>query len=251
MADTTRAIVAPELSTEGGQIATTSLQIAQHFGKRHADVLRAIKNLLTELSEDHQRNFAQTVETRANPSGGAPISSPCYRITRDGFTLLAMGFTGKEALQWKLAYIDAFNKMEAELQKPAHDPERIKLAFSLAAQAASEVQRTVFDAVMAGDAQLWQHNRYLLNLNYGRDNKANVPWCKAVSFDTMVVNIDELPERLNGHDPYSATDVQLARLATACTQRIEQRAQQRAAKESSASGAVLFRQVEPGVLVRA
>lgn len=119
MADTTRAIVAPELSTEGGQITTTSMQIAEHFGKRHADVLRAIKNLLPELSEDHKRNFAFTVQTRANPSGGAPISFPCYRITRDGFTLLAMGFTGKEALHWKLAYIDAFNRMEAEIHARA------------------------------------------------------------------------------------------------------------------------------------
>jgi Rha family phage regulatory protein len=40
---------------------------------------------------------------------------PCYDITRDGFTLLAMGFTGKEALQWKIKYMQAFNKMEAML----------------------------------------------------------------------------------------------------------------------------------------
>lgn len=119
MADTTRALVAPELSSEGGQITTTSTQIADHFGKSHKVVLRAVRNLLDQLPEDHQRNFVPTVETRANPSGGAPISSPCYWITRDGFTLLAMGFTGKEALQWKLAYIDAFNRMEKEIQARA------------------------------------------------------------------------------------------------------------------------------------
>ena len=107
---------APSLSNENGQITTTSTQVAQHFGKTHKSVLRAIKNL--ECSAEYrERNFAPTVETRANPSGGAPIESPAYRLTRDGFVFLAMGFTGKEAAQWKEAYITAFNKMEAELVK--------------------------------------------------------------------------------------------------------------------------------------
>ena len=119
MPKTLCAIVTPELSTDDGVVTTTSIQLAEHFGKRHNDVLRAIRNLLADMPTDRQRNFAHTVETRANPSGGAPISSPCYRITRDGFTLLAMGFTGKEALQWKLAYIDAFNRMEAEIHARA------------------------------------------------------------------------------------------------------------------------------------
>lgn len=104
----------PDLSTENGQITTTSIQVAQHFGKRHKDVLRAIKNLGCS-PEYRRRNFAPTVETRANPSGGAPIQSSAYRMTRDGFAFLAMGFTGQEADQWKEAYIDAFNKMEAAL----------------------------------------------------------------------------------------------------------------------------------------
>lgn len=253
MADTTRALpalIAPELSTDDGVVTTTSIQLAEHFGKRHNDVLRAIRNLLAEMPADRQRNFAHTVETRANPSGGAPISSPCYRITRDGFTLLAMGFTGKEALQWKLAYIDAFNRMEAELQKPAHDPERIRLAHALASEASAQVARTVFDAVMAGDAQLWRHSRYLLNLNYDRDSKPTVPWCGVLPFEALAITIDELPERLTGPDAVSATDVQLARLAAACSQRLERRAQQRAEKESTRPGAALFKCTEPGKLTR-
>ena len=50
-----------------------------------------------------------------------------------------MGFIGKEAAVWKVAYLAAFNRMEAELQKPAHDPQRIQLAHRLAAQAADRV----------------------------------------------------------------------------------------------------------------
>lgn len=113
MADTTIgtsvAIATPDLEIIEGQITTTSQQIAEHFGKRHADVIRAIRKL--EAPDDFtERNFALSEFT---DSTGRKL--PAYRITRDGFTLLAMGFTGKEAMQWKVAYLTAFNKMEQEL----------------------------------------------------------------------------------------------------------------------------------------
>lgn len=104
----------PDLSIEDGQITTTSLQVAEHFGKRHADVLRAIKDLLKELPKGYRRNFA-LIQIETDLGMGRTRKDPAYRMTRDGFALLAMGFTGKEALQWKLAYIDAFNKMEKVL----------------------------------------------------------------------------------------------------------------------------------------
>lgn len=111
---TSTASFAPALTVVDGKITTTSNQVAQHFGKRHDAVLRAIRNL--ECSADFRlHNFAETVVSRENPSGGAAIESKAYRLTRDGFAFLAMGFTGKEAAQWKEAYINAFNKMEAEL----------------------------------------------------------------------------------------------------------------------------------------
>lgn len=117
MADTTIgtsvAIATPDLEIIEGQITTTSQQIAAHFGKRHDTVLRAIRNL--ECSpEYHARNFAEMV-TEIEIGSGATRKSPAYRMTRDGFVFLAMGFTGKEAAQWKEAYITAFNKMEQEL----------------------------------------------------------------------------------------------------------------------------------------
>lgn len=131
----------PELSVDHGTTTTTtSLQIAEHFGKRHADVIRAIKRL-DAPAEFTERNFALSDFT---DSTGRTL--PAYRITRDGFTLLAMGFTGKDALHWKIAYIDAFNHMEAALHQPA-DTQRMELAFSLAAEAAAQVHRTVFNAV--------------------------------------------------------------------------------------------------------
>lgn len=103
----------------GGVPATTSLAIAQKFGKRHDHVVRDIRKLVAQLPDGGVPNFGETVEHRINPSGGAPIPSPSYTVTRDGFTLLAMGFTGKKALQFKLDYIAAFNKMEKALQSQA------------------------------------------------------------------------------------------------------------------------------------
>jgi Rha family phage regulatory protein len=92
------------------QITTTSLNIAEFFNKRHADVLRAISNITKNLPETHQRNFALVDFIDKNGE-----KQPCYNINRDGFTLLVMGFTGKKALEFKLAYIDQFNAMEAAL----------------------------------------------------------------------------------------------------------------------------------------
>ena len=120
----------PELSIHDGTVTTTSLQVAQSFGKRHRDVMRAIRNLLAEIGEEHARNFARMSQEVEVGNGGVRQES-AYRMNREGFMLLAMGFTGKEALRWKLAYIAAFNRMEAELQKPAYDPARIELAHSL------------------------------------------------------------------------------------------------------------------------
>ncbi|RRD43511.1 hypothetical protein EII18_02910 [Comamonadaceae bacterium OH3737_COT-264] len=103
------AIATPALEVINGQITTTSLQIAEHFDKRHRDVLRAVTRL--ECSPEFtERNFAPSDYT---DSTGRKL--PCYRITRDGFVFLAMGFTGKDAARWKEAYIDAFNQMEAAL----------------------------------------------------------------------------------------------------------------------------------------
>lgn len=111
----------PSLSVINGKAFTTSTDVARHFGKRHDAVLRDIRNLITELPSDHAHNFVEMVVT-VQIGSGATRNDPAYRITRDGFTLLAMGFTGKKALAFKLAYIDAFNRMEAELASRQSTP---------------------------------------------------------------------------------------------------------------------------------
>jgi Rha family phage regulatory protein len=114
--------LAPSLTIENGQVTTTSLQVAEHFGKLHKNVLRAIENLECS-AEFYQLNFEPVITEYKNGKGGTQQATT-FRITRDGFVFLAMGFTGKEAAQWKEAYITAFNKMECEL-RAGHDYTRI------------------------------------------------------------------------------------------------------------------------------
>lgn len=97
-------------------LTTDSRRVAKHFKKRHSDVLRAYDNLKCS-AKYRERNFAETVETRANPSGGAPISARVVQMTKNGFVLLVMGFTGEAAMAIKEAYIEAFDKMADQLQR--------------------------------------------------------------------------------------------------------------------------------------
>jgi len=105
--------VHPVVQIQNGQPITTSVEVARVFERRHDDVLKAIRKLLSDLDGEGVRNFAETPYT--NPQNGQTY--PAYHLTRDGFTLLAFGFTGKKAMAFKLAYIDAFNQMEAQLTR--------------------------------------------------------------------------------------------------------------------------------------
>lgn len=157
----------PDLEIIEGQITTTSNQVAAHFGKRHDTVLRAIRNLGCS-PEYHARNFAEMVN-EVEIGSGATRKDPAYRITRDGFTILAMGFTGKEAMQWKEAYITAFNKMEQELlarntrpHNPALDYDRISPA---QAQDLKELVHAVVDSKVQGFGETWArlHRKFRVN----------------------------------------------------------------------------------------
>jgi Rha family phage regulatory protein len=84
-----------ELTVTNGQPTTTSLAIAERFGKQHKNVLRDIENL--DCSKEFtELNFEPTSRTVAGPNGGKRLE-PMYQITKDGFMFLAMGFTGKGA----------------------------------------------------------------------------------------------------------------------------------------------------------
>jgi Rha family phage regulatory protein len=110
-------------------LTTDSRRVAKHFKKSHKNVLQACDRL--ECSEEFRRlNFQPTVETRANPSGGAPIPSRVIQMTKDGFVMLVMGFTGKEAMKTKEAYINAFNSMAEQLQRIGNSLSSINQSFT-------------------------------------------------------------------------------------------------------------------------
>ncbi|EAA7605813.1 transcriptional regulator [Salmonella enterica subsp. enterica] len=115
---TTPALSHPCVTIENGRAVTTSVAIAEFFRKMHKDVLKKIDNLecSTEFSE---RNFAPAEYTDEQGK-----KRPAYKITKNGFVFLVMGFTGKKAAAFKEAYIAEFDRMENELRQnntPPHD----------------------------------------------------------------------------------------------------------------------------------
>lgn len=97
------------LSMQSGEPVASSRQIADNFEKRHDHVMRDIDAMKKDVPNFGEMFF----ETTAPDSYGREQRT--YLMNRDGFTLLAMGFTGKAALEWKLKYIAAFNEMEKKL----------------------------------------------------------------------------------------------------------------------------------------
>lgn len=94
---------------EHNQPVVTSLQVAEDFEKEHKTVLRSIENLVAQNCAAKSWFYECAYENRGR-------QYPMYLMNRDGFSLLVMGFTGKEALNWKVKYIEAFNQMEQQIQ---------------------------------------------------------------------------------------------------------------------------------------
>ncbi|WP_320008120.1 Rha family transcriptional regulator [Maridesulfovibrio sp.] len=108
--------VVVELVMENNQPMVSSVMVAERFEKQHKDVLKAIRNL--EIPDEFsERNFAPTSIDVAQPNGGTR-KERSFNMTRDGFSLLAMGFTGHKAMEWKIKFLEAFNAMEARLTIP-------------------------------------------------------------------------------------------------------------------------------------
>ena len=96
---------------QNDQVITTSLLVAETFEKEHRNVLKAIRKLMSATNVAVAQMFDET--TYVNEQGK---EQPMFFMNRDGFTLLAMGFSGEKALKFKVDYINAFNEMEAELK---------------------------------------------------------------------------------------------------------------------------------------
>jgi len=99
------------INIKNDEAVTTSLLVAEAFGKRHDHVLRAIENLISGLPKNGETSKMWFY--KSTYKNGQNKTQPMYYMNRDGFSLLVMGFTGKKALEWKIKYIEAFNQMES------------------------------------------------------------------------------------------------------------------------------------------
>lgn len=99
----------PILGIDQGRPIVSSLQLAEHFGIKHQHVLRDIRAILRKIPKEWGlSNFGPSEYLNAQNR-----DQPFYNLTRDGFTLLAMGYNSVRAIEWKIKYIAAFNALES------------------------------------------------------------------------------------------------------------------------------------------
>ncbi|WP_076631217.1 Rha family transcriptional regulator [Lactiplantibacillus plantarum] len=135
------------------QAVTSSLRVADTFGKQHKHVLESIDKLVAENPATKSMFATGTYDNRGK-------QYPMYYMNRDGFTLLAMGFTGTKALKFKLQYIEAFNSMEEQVKLPTSPREIARLALQ-----ANEETNQRLDSV-EGDVKDLKENQVIPNPEY-------------------------------------------------------------------------------------
>lgn len=137
-----------------GRPVTSSLKVAEYFGKPHNDVLKSIRRLIEAKAEfAREGNFSFTEEIKQ--LGAAVRKTPFYWMDRKGFAILAMGFTGAKALDFKCAFYDEFERMEKTLHPTYEytDGERncdqymIRKAVAKRAKASSVHYQTIYNAL--------------------------------------------------------------------------------------------------------
>ncbi|KKC39516.1 hypothetical protein WH87_04805 [Devosia epidermidihirudinis] len=147
----------PIVNVREGEAFADSRDVAAFFDKEHRNVLRDIDNLVAAEPSLALLNFEQGVYTRADTGNQQHRH---FRMNRDGFSLLAMGFTGTKALKWKLRYIEAFNAMEAEIRRQAqtgpmidmNDPGALRGLLLSYSEKAIELQEQVNELVPSKEA---------------------------------------------------------------------------------------------------
>ncbi|EAJ3595448.1 hypothetical protein C9736_07870 [Campylobacter coli] len=110
-----------ELEVVDNAVYTTSLSVAEVFNKNH-------KNIIRKINEFPKDNFTKLNFELSKYIDSTGRILPCYKITRDAFSLLVMGFTGEKAYKWKILFIKAFNEMEKRLRNIEYE-KHDKLAF--------------------------------------------------------------------------------------------------------------------------
>lgn len=196
------------------QPVTTSEFIAKAFGKAHKDVLRKIDQIAREIKASfYKRNFAPLEKRVKSNLGNGTYLTRSYELTKDGFMLLVMGFTGKDAMAIKIAYIEAFNAMAEKIKQS-----EVK-AVSIDHRVSSTQKRAIREAVAARcgrTGESWQKVYYNLHVYLGVNDIAAIP---ASMFQTALRYLDSMenaPQRCgrSQSDVVLLTDHEISRFAT-------------------------------------
>lgn len=184
------------------QPVTTSDFIAKAFNKRHDDVLRKISELSKEIKDKFfLRNFAEIEIPRKVGFGQRLFKA--YELTKDGFMLLVMGFTGKDAMAIKIAYIEAFNAMAEKIKQMEAQPVQIDHAISEAQ--AHEISQAVL-ARCARTGESYQKVYSGLHDYMGIDSYHSIPvsmFQTALKYLGSIENAPELfsPQQIEPQEP--------------------------------------------------
>lgn len=146
--------VAPIVEIVDGIPTVLSTNVAAVFEKRNDNVIRDIEEILRTLPENRKDNFIESQIERPSNLGCGTVKSKAYRLTRDGFTFLVMGYTGEKAARFKWAYIDEFNRQQALLEdetSPQTQPERTAFASDSLAESVLQGLSGQIDAENVGD----------------------------------------------------------------------------------------------------
>ena len=143
------------LFNQDGRILASSRDVAEKFGKRHDHILRDIESFQKDIPNFGEMFFEDELPDKYGRN------QKIYWMNRDGFSLLCMGFTGKKALEWKLKYIDAFNKMVEKLKSGDYLSEEEKLKLQLFSKDPLEVAAAHNRLVELATAPLKAENEIL------------------------------------------------------------------------------------------
>ena len=178
----------PAVQLIDGHPRVSSLSISEHFEKPHDAVLKSVRKIVSECPAEFDAvNFYAVNYTDAKGE-----SRPMYQLSRDGFTLVAMGFTGKKALAWKVKYIEAFNAMEqvildnqlAPSLTPSSTADRVPL---------NNLVQIWVDSAPISKRQAWEMIHAHFNVTSVRDFTVEE---LSIVMDFVQARIDALPKAL-------------------------------------------------------
>jgi Rha family phage regulatory protein len=103
------------VTRQGDRVYTTSRKVAEHFGKRHDNVMALIRRVIVDSPQEEQLLNFEELFKAYKVANGAVRKRPVFHLSHDGFLMIAMSFTGPRTIEWKWKFIAAFREMERQL----------------------------------------------------------------------------------------------------------------------------------------